>query len=141
MKIIVPRRALLRFRTECRELWPKEHLACLWGERTHDTVSISQFAKFPYRHTADGNLTYDYYPDVQKSKMAALRAGLEWLGTIHSHPFTRHVACCEHLSETDIHFGVAHGETISGVCLVYKDGRRTSVHWFLPQIPPEVTYT
>jgi hypothetical protein len=138
VKIIVPRKALLQFRKECRQAWPKEHLACIWGRRTPDTVVVASFRTILFIGTVAAAHYAD--EDIRRSKMAALRAGLDWLGTIHSHTFQKTAATCEHLSPADIDTGVSNGEVISGVVLVYDSGKRTEVHFFEPRVPPEVEY-
>jgi hypothetical protein len=138
VKIIVPRKALLQFRKECRQAWPKEHLACIWGHRSADAVMVARFKEIPFTGT-DGAAKY-HYKDIRRSKMAALRAGFEWLGTIHSHTCLEDEAACEHLSPADVSTGLTTGEVISGVVLVYDSGKRSEMHWWEPRVPPEVEY-
>lgn len=138
MRITLPRKMLLAFRRECRAKYPLEHLACVWGHREGDNLRIEKIA--PISYTASESMaTYDY-SRINKSKMAALRAGMEWLGTIHSHCSTARIDTCQHLSECDVETAIDHGELICGICYVFNEGRHTEVYWHQPVASPAVEY-
>lgn len=141
MRLLIPRAKLLEVRRAARKAYPAEYLACIWGSRL-DTGELVIDRFRPIAHT--GTEAYCFYDsgDVVKSKQAALRAGLEFLGTIHSHTYSANsgVFTCEHLSPDDLKTAHLNGELVSGVIYVYRGGRTTEVHWYEPKLPPEIEY-
>lgn len=140
MKIVVTRNDLLVVRRQARQAFPNEFMACLWGLRTESEIIIRQFRAIPHTGT-DFSAIYDP-ADVRRSKQAALRAGLEFVGTIHSHPYESQsqIITCEHLSPDDLKTSAVNGEVISAVIYVYNHGRSTQVFWYEPSLPPEIIY-
>ena len=145
MKITIPRNVLAPFRKQCREAYPKETIGVLHGVRTEaGDLIIAQIKSIPHTASEDG---INYGGQVYRSKMKALRAGADWLGTIHSHPWTEQCQTCPHPSETDVKSGLEFGEAVMGIVYVFLDEPlkagvkpklRTSVHWYVPSPIPEV---
>lgn len=138
MKIITSRSLLLAFRRECRERFPIENLACIWGHREGDEVHIERIVPLP--HDADEHQANYDTRHITASKIKALKAGMEWLGTIHSHCTTRKASACHHLSPADVETAIDNGEIVSGICYVFMDGTRTEIHWHQPVPLPTVQY-
>lgn len=136
MTITIDRKILNAFRHECRKAYPKEHLAVLHGARTTDGITITKIVAIP--HTADENQArYDRH-QIFKSKIKALKAEDDWLGTIHSHTWTADSPCCEHPSDSDNITALENGETIMAIVFLWAEGTRSSVHWYVPQQAPVV---
>lgn len=139
MKFVIPRAKLMAVRRQARAAFPNEYLSVLWGQRTGSDVRIEEFRSIPFHGTPDA-ASYDQLA-ITRSKRAALRVGLEFVGTIHSHVWDKQDAfTCEHLSPDDQRTSAINGELLSGIIYVYNQGRSTEVHWYEPQVPPEVTY-
>lgn len=70
-----------------------------------------------------------------KRRMA--RAGLSWLGTIHSHPDWEASP-----SIADTCGAVADREKIMGIVSIYKGRKRhrLQIRWWLPSAPLDVSY-
>lgn len=139
MKILCPRALLLPFRRECRERFPREHIAALFGQRSDEgNIVITRLA--PIVHTSTVDAIDIKGIAIRKSKMSALRKDEEWLGTIHSHCHMKSDPCCWHLSKSDIKSALSYGEAICGLVYVSDRGSKTSVHWYVPHPIPEVFY-
>lgn len=139
MKIFCPRALLLPFRRECRERFPHEHIAALFGQRSNEgNIVITRLAPIKHKATAE-DIRYQSI-DIHKSKMSGLRKGEEWIGTIHSHCDSPNDPCCWHLSKSDIQSALSYGETVCGIVFVTENGSRTDVHWYIPHPIPEVFY-
>ena len=139
MQILAPRKLLRKFRKECRETFPKEHFAVLFGKRSdRGALMITRIAPVAYDSTVDG---LDPKKGViEWSKTQAIKNGDEWLGTIHSHCHRATDPACWCLSEQDVRTAMAWGESVCGLVYVYDRGKRTSLHWYIPQPLPEVAY-
>jgi hypothetical protein len=134
MKIICPRKVLNEFRKKCRLAYPNETLAVLRGKRGDEGVEITDIVSIP--HEGDEFEIKNY--NIRKAKMAALRKGSDFVGTIHSHIWSPEVYTCGHMSRQDIKDALQSGETICGIVLVYKEGHRTEVSWYVPAPLPKV---
>lgn len=139
MKIICPKKLIRRFRGECREAYPNEHFAAIYGLRSDEgNLLITRIAPVP--HTSDADGVTIKQNGINSAKMAALRKDQEMIGTIHSHCSSTGDECCWHLSNTDIKSALQWGESVCGIVYVDRGGRRTSVHWYVPTPIPEVIY-
>lgn len=138
MKIIVPRKQLLEFRAQCRKAYPKETIAALFGVRTHDGVEVKSIQQIAHTGAQFEIDLKDRH--VIRSKMAALRTGNDWLGTIHSHCDTKAEPLCWHMSPTDVKSALEYGEAICGIVFVDQQGHRSEVHWYIPAAPPVIEY-
>lgn len=136
MKILYPRVILNRFRKQCRLAFPNETIAVLHGARNQaGDILITDIVAIPHVGT-EGEVDYRRHGQVRSSKMKALRAKQDWIGTIHSHPTTDEDQCCWHPSDADIKIALADGEVVMGIVYVFEKGSRTSVHWYVPAAPP-----
>ncbi len=139
MKIICSRKIIRKFREECKKLSPIEHVAALFGSRSSDgDLIITRIEPLRYEATEDDVTVQDR--DMRRSKLSALRKESEWLGTIHSHCWTKEVDCCWHLSGADIESALEFGESICGIVYVFDEGKKSSVHWYVPHPIPKVKY-
>lgn len=137
MKITIDRKMLNKFRKECREAYPKELMAVLHGTRSEDGVTITAIKPIPHEATTD--LIKDIPPhEMRRSKIKALKAGADWLGTIHSHPSSEANDTCCHPSESDIKSALKDGETVMAIIYVYEGGSRTSAHFYVPAPIPQI---
>jgi hypothetical protein len=139
VKINCSRHILRQFRKECREHFPNEHFAAIYGVRSPEgNILITKIA--PVFHEGSAHQIDVTEADIYRSKRAALRKDEDWIGTIHSHCDTKKDPVCWHLSNVDIRSALAWGEAICGVVFVDDDGRRTEVNWYVPSPIPEVVY-
>lgn len=127
-----------KFRRECCERFPKERMAVLYGSRTPEGVIIADIVAIPHTATTQ-MINYDEH-HIPKSKIKALEAGYEFVGTIHSHPSTPRSATCAHPSDPDIQSALENGELVMAIVYVYAKGTKTDVAWFVPAPLPEVVY-
>jgi hypothetical protein len=140
MKIFCSRKLLLRFRRECRELFPCEHIAALFGKRLPSgDIRITRL-KALMHNGSDADGIDIKLRHIMSSKMSALRKKEDWVGTIHSHCNRVTDRCCWHLSKTDIKSALEYGEAVCGIVYVDEKGTRTSVHWYIPRPIPDVAY-
>jgi hypothetical protein len=140
MNIFCDRKLLFQFRRECRERFPSEHFAAIYGTRSPEgNVLITRIA--PIEHTSNSGAIYIKNGAIQRSKRSALRAEADWLGTIHSHCDAPNDPACWHLSDSDIRSALSDGESISGIVFVDQGGTRTTVHWYVPQPLPIAIYS
>lgn len=140
MNILCPRKLLSQFRRECRQRFPKEHFAAVYGLRS-DEGNFLITEVVPVKHEADRwGVKID--PDsIIESKEAALVKGVDWLGTIHSHCSTVKDPTCWHLSETDYKSALKWGEAVCGLVYVDRNGTRTFVQWYIPAPVLDVIYS
>ncbi len=124
-----------------------EHVEALWGHETVDTFRILRFA--PIRlgdptngvkkeEAGDPEVDEIYYTrkEAKRQKQLAKEAGMEFLGTVHTHPHIDH----EHVpSEMDHIIAVKDGEKMMGIVHLYKPKRsarfQCTVRWWFPQQP------
>lgn len=138
MKITIQRKTLNKFRRECREAFPKEHFAALHGTRGVDEITITDIVPIPHEATDD---SVNYTPhQLRRSKIKALKAEADWIGTIHSHPDLPESPCCEHPSPSDIRSALEDGETVMAIVYLKRKGAGLSSHvgWFIPKVPPKI---
>lgn len=139
MRIICSKQAIRKFRNECKKRSPIEHIAALFGSRSSNgDIEIERIESI--RHTATADYAVIQDDDMRRSKLSALRKETNWLGTIHSHCWTEEVACCWHLSSADIESALEYGETVCGIVYVFDGGQKSSVHWYIPNPIPKVSY-
>ena len=138
MKLVVPRKHLQEFRTKCRTAYPNEYMGALFGVRTDAGIEIHAIKDIEHLSNADGCYFLD--KTITRSKMSALRAEKEFVGTIHSHCHQPAVETCEHMSELDTQSAVKFGELVCGIVYVFDEGHKTEVHWYVPIALPEVDY-
>lgn len=141
MKLVVPRQQLQAFRAACRLAYPCETMAVLRGTRAEDgSVVVTEIKAIPHVACENGILQKGYERNMLNAKIGALRAGSEFVGTIHSHCGTKEFETCEHPSPADIKSALKHGEVVFGIVYVWDDGHRTEVSWYVPTPLPEVEY-
>lgn len=140
MNIFCERKLLRQFRKECRERYPNEHFAAIYGSRSDEgNFLITRIA--PITHTAKPHSISVTEADITRAKQTALRKGEEFIGTFHSHCDTKKDPVCWHLSDFDIRSALKWGESICGLVFVDSGGARTQVYWYVPQPIPDVIYT
>lgn len=138
MNITVPRKILNAFRKECRKAFPVEHVGALHGVRGENgDVLITNIVPIVGATSTEDAVNYNQN-HVRRSKMKALRKSQDWLGTIHSHCFTKEVVTCPHPSPTDIKTAISDGEVVMGIVYVCDEGRESSVFWYVPSPLPTV---
>ncbi len=83
-RIIVDTKEEARFRRRALTHYPLEHLEALWGKVRGDILYIHAFVKVDHK---PGHITLKY-DDIELDEHAedAAEIGLEYLGTIHTHP-------------------------------------------------------
>ena len=139
MKIICSKQAIRKFRVECKKKFPVEHVGALFGSRTSEGDLLIERIE-PITHEAtNGDVTIQDR-HMYSSKRSALRKETDWLGTIHSHCWTKEIECCWHLSSVDIESALTWGEAICGLVYVYEKGKKSTVHWYVPNPIPKVAY-
>lgn len=140
MKILVPRKQLNRFRKECRERYPIEHIAALFGKRSDlGNILVTRIAPLDHSKATADKVEISNI-NIRRSKMKALRQEDDWIGTIHSHCTAPKDECCWHMSDADTKTALEYGEAISGIVYVYEGGSRTSVHWYEARPQIEVVF-
>ncbi len=131
MVILYPKKLLRKFRDECKKRYPLETLTAIFGQRApNGDVMITRLEHIAGR-TSESQVEISDH-NIRKSKISALRGQDDWLGTIHSHCWTKEVDCCGHLSEADVLSAVEFGETICGVVYVYDSGKKSVLNWYVP---------
>ena len=89
MDIKVSKRSLDRFRRLALKRYPVEYLEMLLGHVTETEIEIVK--SVPIKHvstlTSDDQPSCDYKTeDLEIIKLKAEKEGLEWIGSVHSHP-------------------------------------------------------
>ena len=89
MDIKVAGRSLDRFKRRARQRYPVEYLEMLLGHVTETEIEIVK--SVPIKHvstlTSDDQPSCDYKAeDLEIIKLKAEKEGLEWIGSVHSHP-------------------------------------------------------
>lgn len=117
MKVLVSKSELAKFRRRVLRSYPRERIEMLWGKQiSADEFHIHIFEQIPHKGTHN-SVQYDNQGEVEISEQDAEEAGLQQLGTIHSHPDCHDAAP----SEYDHDGAVAVGDLISGIALVATD--------------------
>jgi proteasome lid subunit RPN8/RPN11 len=137
MEIRFDAKELERFKKRARQAHPLEYLELLFGRVTDTLVDIVSIV--PIKHVAtlnsEGERTLDYdTKDLAPLKEIAGKSGLEWIGTIHSHPDYEHFFA----SEQDNDSARDNGEKVFGIYSFTKSpktGRcaHGKVGFFFPQ--------
>lgn len=121
------------FLRRCKEAYPNEHCEAVWGEETVDSFRITRFVRMRMNKTTNNLIDYDDV-EIKRQKWAAEKAGLKFLGTVHTHPGKDYDSAP---TAHDHHTGALDGERIMGVVLLYKksDERRYTIetNWWFPQ--------
>lgn len=143
MNVVVSKTAWQGFLRRAKRAHPLEHVEALYGLETVDTFRIAKFARIKLSEK-DPNTSKEIgytAKEVKRQKQLAKEAGLEFLGTVHTHPQVDH----EHVpSEHDHIEAVKDGEKMMGIVHLYKPAGRKShfVHtarWWFPQKPMAFT--
>ena len=146
LKVTIDQKTLNAFKRRARKTFPTEHCEAAWGKVTLTEVIVDRLVEVPYTAGTDGlsaycNVTYEEW---DKCAAAAKEAGLDLIGSIHSHPadFGDSITFP---SSWDNESAVEYGEQIIGIYSIEKDkktGRvkKTNVSWYLPQRPIEVVH-
>lgn len=83
-KIVVDKKEEGKFRRRVLDRYPYEHIEALWGEVRGDTLYICAFIRMEHKVSVK-EVKYDEL-ELDEHEEDAREAGLEFLGTIHSHP-------------------------------------------------------
>lgn len=142
MEIRHDAKAFERFKRIARAKHPVEYLEILVGKVTPEAIEILK--SYPISHTAslstEGDAGCEYDSDLlEPIRLRAEKAGLEIVGSVHSHPDGAPVP-----SETDN--DDARGEKVFGIYSFTKNkssGRCSNAKlcFYLPQLPVKTTPT
>lgn len=139
MKVFTSRSAWQGLLRRAKANHPREHVEALWGIQTIDAFRILRFNRIqlnPQKPHDEWGLEYTK-KETERQKKLAKAAGLEFLGTVHTHPLEEHDA----VPSEDDHLGaIKDGERIMGIVHLYKPKRRNSrfvytARWWFPQKP------
>jgi proteasome lid subunit RPN8/RPN11 len=142
VKVFTSRSAWQGFLRRAKRAYPLEHVEALWGHATVDAFRILKFNRIRLKLDKDGNpiqtqneLEYTA-KEIKRQKDLAKAAGLEFLGTVHTHPGKDD----DPAASEDDHVGaVKDGEKMMGVVHLFRADRKkpfTCVpRWWFPQKP------
>lgn len=111
-KIVVDKKEEAKFRRRCLDNYPYEHIEALWGQIRGDTLYICAFMQMEHEVTVK---TINYEDEeLDWHEDDAREAGLEFLGTIHSHP-----DCADdRFGDTDLEMSQESQEMVMGICAI-----------------------
>ena len=129
LKVEVSSSELRRFRRQAKRLFPREILSVLAGEVSSGLVRVHWISTPPTVGTKESvALTQEDWAEARK---LFRKEGLQFLGTIHTHPYN--IMVSNSLSSEDVCGAAEIGEKIYAVCTVWRpDGEkfRTHVQWY-----------
>jgi proteasome lid subunit RPN8/RPN11 len=136
MRVVVDRNEEKKFRRRAMRRMPKEYIELLFGHVHDDSIVICAFVEIDHESTPQA-LTYDT-EDLERQVDLAAKSGLEYLGTIHSHPHRPDTM----FSETDARDSLGREDIVFGI-LAIDDSKRPwkCVTDYWPKVKPfEVEY-
>jgi proteasome lid subunit RPN8/RPN11 len=131
-KVITTDEAWRGFLTRAKKNFPTEHCEALWGVATLDSFRITDFKRMRVAFATNTRLVDYDDAEVKRQKWLAQKAGKEFLGTVHTHPWSTADTCG---STKDHHEAAKDGERIMGVVALYKKKGRFVIEteWWFPQ--------
>ena len=125
--VIIPTTVLSRFKRRASAAQPKEYIELLFGVKKSGAYCVQESSTLPQRGSA---MQVWYYHDDQDDVICEHEArGLEYLGSIHTHP--------EGSIERPTHNDNEHCEKgeIVGIDVIAKRGKRWThdIRWYIAQ--------
>lgn len=111
-KIVVDKNEEAKFRRRSLDRYPFEHIEALWGYVRGDVLYVCAFMAMEHKAT----VKHIHYEDqeLDEHEEDAREAGLEFLGTIHTHP-----DCTDNrFGDTDLEMSQESNECIMGICAI-----------------------
>lgn len=139
MKVLTNRSAWQGFLRRAKVNHPREHVEAIWGHQMVDTFRVVKFSRIRLQKGApntEWELKYTTRETLRQKKLAK-EAGLEFLGTVHTHPLEEQEPAP---SETDHYDAFKDGERVMGIVNLVKPKAKNShfkytVRWWIPQKP------
>jgi proteasome lid subunit RPN8/RPN11 len=136
LKVIVSTNTWRGFLRRAKRAYPLEHVEAIWGQETVDAFRITKFRRITLSKESNKQEVFYTAKEIKRQKSLAKEAGLEFLGTIHTHPSEDSDTAA---SENDHVEAVKDGEKMMGVVHLYKKGRQKpficNPRWWFPQKP------
>lgn len=111
-KIVVDKKEEAKFRRRALACYPYEHIEALWGYVRGEVLYIVAFMAMEHKVS----IKHIYYTDqeLDDHEDDAREAGLEFLGTIHTHP-----DCNDNrFGDTDLEMSQDSQECVMGICAI-----------------------
>jgi proteasome lid subunit RPN8/RPN11 len=111
-KIVVDKKEEEKFRRRALDHYPFEHIEALWGRVRGDVLYICAFMAMEHKVT----IKTIHYSDqeLDDHEDDARDAGMEFLGTIHTHP-----DCADNrFGDTDLEMSQDSQECVMGICAI-----------------------
>lgn len=130
MKVYIKKSVWEGFISRAKKKYPKEYIEAIWGTETIEGFRISKFAKV--EHTGTKKSIYHDDFDIKSQDWLARQEGLNYLGTVHTHPHITYDSCP---STTDHKESFRLGDRIMGIVVLYKKNGRFKIEhdWWFPQ--------
>jgi proteasome lid subunit RPN8/RPN11 len=111
-KIVVDKKEEAKFRRRALNCYPYEHIEALWGYVRGDVLYICAFMAMEHKVTIKTIHYSDHELDDHEDD--AREAGLEFLGTIHTHP-----DCADNrFGDTDLEMSQESQECVMGILAI-----------------------
>lgn len=134
MQIHINDEAIQGFLRRAKYHYPCEHIEALWGSAPVGSFHIVQFHPMRTQRSGRSYVKYDDM-EISRQRILARNAGLECLGTIHTHPqkeYDTSPSAMDHMS------ALHDFELVIGICYLYKkpSGRfHIETSYWQPQKP------
>jgi proteasome lid subunit RPN8/RPN11 len=112
---------------------PLEHIEAIWGTETVDGFRILELHRLRITTRTQNCLDYDDI-ELARQKWLAEKEGLQFLGTVHSHPHRDNDSAPSFIDHIK---ALKDGERIMGILHLWKEGARfkSTIDWWFPQKP------
>lgn len=122
--------------------YPVEHIEAMFGSFKNSHAVISMFYPMEYAAATRNACLFDEEDEPEELdllRQIAKEHGLQFLGTIHTHPGGN---TCSHPSETDMDTFIEWGEIVSGTVNIYrwKGQGHAKVHFCTPWEPVKLSF-
>jgi proteasome lid subunit RPN8/RPN11 len=138
-RIVVDKKEEAKFRRRALRRFPLEYIEALWGQIRGDILYICAFVRMEVDKATIKSLYYDEQ-ELDFHVEDAKEAGLQFLGTIHSHPN------CEdtRFGDTDLENVQDSGEIVMGIAAIQRIGegrkkRKRCILEYWPVVHPLIT--
>lgn len=135
-KIVVDKKEEAKFRRRVLDRYPYEHMEALWGQIRGDVLYVCAFIRMEHQILVK-HLKYDE-SELDEHEEDAREAGLEFLGTIHSHP-----DCADNrFGDTDLADAQESQECIMGIAAIEtkRKDKKTKKWKKLPRRRVQIAY-